>query len=756
MTTMRRIRLALARGVLVAGLGLVGLGGCTGDSGSGDESGTPGGEFPPQPGTGASIPVTSAARIVASVQRVTVGEDGKPVVEVYLRDDRNFSLTGLPAANIRFVLARLEPGQNGSSSTWRALTRRTEPFPGTPAPTPASAVTGTGPTNQATAETATAGVWTEKGNGVYTYKFAQGLKGDPAIPYDGSLPHRVGLEIRLGSPMLPANNPVMTFNPVTGTPIAQSGREIVDNDTCNACHDSLAFHGGARTDLQYCVMCHESYSFDAQTGNTIDLKVMIHKIHAGSRLPSVQNGGIYGIFGFGNTFVDYSHVHFPQDLRNCRTCHEESDADTPQASNWRTTVNRATCGSCHDDVNFTTGAGHAGVAAADDSCTACHGPNSGVLGVQQAHQIPAQVAATRFRFEVLKVENTAPGQFPRVTVRVVDPTRNDAPYDIRAAGGPFQNSAASLTVDVAWSTQPDFTNTGSGSATATTGAPAQPIRIDFKANGVADPAFAGSFSATATTPIPATATGSGMAVLEGRPGVDVTGDGVADRIPVKSAGITFAITDATPVPYRKIVDITKCNDCHQQLTLHGEGRTDNTELCATCHNPNATDVARRVAGSDCDTRAGLDDQSVDFKYMIHAIHAGPRANYTACGFGNVAHPYGDVTYPGKLNNCEGCHLADTYYPPESSQALATTIDAGDRSTPAGDIAITPATAACSACHASPVAKQHMELNGGSFNAVKAADSTTPGAPVETCGNCHGPGKASDVKVRHRVDEFEFN
>ena len=41
-------------------------------------------------------------------------DDGKPVVELFLRDADNFSLKGLPAANIRFVLARLEPAADGA------------------------------------------------------------------------------------------------------------------------------------------------------------------------------------------------------------------------------------------------------------------------------------------------------------------------------------------------------------------------------------------------------------------------------------------------------------------------------------------------------------------------------------------------------------------------------------------------------------------------------------------------------------------
>ena len=262
------------------------LAACSGDDARTDSGGSPGPVDPPGPpptgGTG--VPVASAQFIRSSIVSATIPEDGKPVIEVRLENESGQPLIGLQAANISFVLARLEPGINGKSSTWRAITRRTEPFPGSPTPVPASAVTGTGPTNQATTEPATRGKWVEgnQANGQYFYTFAQSVMGIDDIPFDPSLVHRVGLEIRLkpagAADYIPANNAVRTGAPTTGGS-ADSGREIVDNDTCNACHDNLEAHGNARFDLQYCAMCHESYSFDAQTGNTIDLKVMIHKIH---------------------------------------------------------------------------------------------------------------------------------------------------------------------------------------------------------------------------------------------------------------------------------------------------------------------------------------------------------------------------------------------------------------------------------------------------------------------------------------------
>ena len=139
--------------------------------------------------------------------------------------------------------------------------------------------------------------------------------------------------------------------------------------------------------------------------------------------------------------------------------------------------------------------------------------------------------------------------------------------------------------------------------------------------------------------------------------------------------------------------------------------------------------------------------------MIHAIHAG---NTNVCGFGNTAIPFEEVVYPGKLQNCEGCHLPDTYYPVDGTAetgVLATTFDAGDPTVLTDDRAVTPNTSACSGCHDSPEARSHMELNGGSFDATKTATGALAGDTIETCGVCHGSGRAADVKEAHDVALF---
>jgi hypothetical protein len=83
-----------------------------------------------------------------------------------------------------------------------------------------------------------------------------------------------------------------------------------------------------------------------------------------------------------------------------------------------------------------------------------------------------------------------------------------------------------------------------------------------------------------------------------------------------------------------------------------------------------------------------------------------------------------------------------------------------------DTAVTPNATVCGGCHikdmvglvngtsTDPVAA-HMVVNGASFSATRNADGTLIG-PKETCAVCHGPGRSSDVKVKHRVGEFQYN
>jgi OmcA/MtrC family decaheme c-type cytochrome len=140
------------------------------------------------------------------------------------------------------------------------------------------------------------------------------------------------------------------FVPAGGT--AQLDQVIAD-DTCNRCHGQLTAHG-TRRGTQFCLTCHSPQTGDPDTGQTVDFKVMIHKIHYGSGLPSVRQGGPaapYYIVGNSQSVHDWSDVAFPwhdHGVQHCTVCH----AGGEDSGNWRTKPTLATCTSCHDNVQF--------------------------------------------------------------------------------------------------------------------------------------------------------------------------------------------------------------------------------------------------------------------------------------------------------------------------------------------------------------------------------------------------------------------
>ncbi len=733
---------------------------CEGDDGAAGPAGPAGAAGPPGPtgdagdtGSAGGVPIDSAEKINIAINGVSFDADDKLVVDLELTNDLTQGLFGLPAGDIRFAIAQLSelPAGSGRSSEWQSyVTRSSAGIPDA----------------QATTETASNGMFVDNGGGSYTYTFAQRLGDYPAGPvFDSGKTHRLGVEIRGQAPI--STNGIFDFVPAAPSMDPTFTRKIVDNDTCDACHDRLEFHGGPRTDVEYCVVCHNPYSTDEDSGNTVDFKRLIHNIHSG------RDG--YQIIGFRGSVHDYSDVVWTQDIRNCETCHEVSDANTPQASNYFEFPSREACGTCHYDDGvpgnehrteyaIEDGVHPGGFVFSDDTqCVDCHGPeatvNGGDVQVVKAHELKEVAAAEAFEYDIVSITNTAPGEMPVATIRVLNPTDPNyatdpasTAYDINDPNGPFQIGRARLRMDISW----DTTDLGNEDPNDTlgrapdSGAPFAPIVIDFQSGATNDGSNA--FTKAADAAIPSGIAGSGLAALEGRASVEI--DGSLDNLPVAAALLTFAITDATPQGRRRVVDIDKCNDCHKNLALHGDNRSGNTEVCSTCHNPHATDINRRVAGSECEAELGLDDQPIDLKRMIHGIHAG---QVGLCGFRNSAHPFFDVHFPGHLNNCEGCHLADTYYPVDPAAVLATTIDAGaDRSSLTDDVAISPNSSVCSSCHTSDLAKQHMLQNGGDFAARKDETGAIISSGVETCQLCHGPGRTADVREMHGVGEFEFN
>jgi len=758
-------------------VGLMGLlvacgGGGGGNSASGVEPGPapPGGSVPPPPPTQPApfAPYADAEVLLATITNVTLDDDERAIVEFQLTDGNGTAIVDLEAGNVRFTIAKLQGSPLGNlTGIWQSYKNSIEqPEVGT----------GTEQRLQATYEREEEG-FTNNDDGTYRYHFALSLTNqdqdilDQAasegldLSYEPDRTNRVAMQFDGSEGWA---NPYYDWEPATGATDGIFTMDIAATDNCNRCHDPLGIHGrgvGPRREVQYCVTCHNAGTTDADSTNTLDMKVMIHKIHAGANLPSVQAGGEYAIYGFNNSKHDYSNLHYPQDIRNCVNCHvgtgtvgdREDLVLTSQGDNWSEVATAAACGSCHDDQLGPDD--HIGSKEDDSGCASCHSEGGRAGSIADSHRILTEEAGERFAAEILMITDTAPGEFPQVQYRIVDPTNDNAPYDLQ--NDPVWTATASrdsrLAIDLAWDTV-DYTNSGNEEENASA------VSLDaLQGTPVGD----GSYTITSEVAIPdgslnpgIAATGSGVVGVEGHPAVNFGSEEEPDvqRIAFTNVHEFFSIdeADGEPNDRRVVAELEGCLTCHSQLSLHGNNRTDNLEVCVACHNPRNTDKRRREGASSPPTD-GKDEESVDFKTMIHAIHAaGMRENpLLVYGFGGSSHLYDEeaVHYPGNLANCTSCHTDQGFQLPLAPGVLGTTVDTGrDPTSPVDDLVTTPITAACSSCHDDGESASHMTSNGGRFNTTQSAIDS--GAVFEDCNSCHreGSGVADAWEVHQRFLE----
>lgn len=748
-----------------AGFLALALAGCGGGSGGGTAA--TGAGTAPDGTAGGTAALAASTALTVGITGVSI--NSPPVVNFTVTNQDGAGMTGLAATDLRFNIAKLVPGSGGGPNSWQNYINRAN----------GGAVQGS---QERSATGYAFGTLLNFGNGSYSYAFATDIKSVtcPApctdadgkaldLSYQPGLTHRVS--IQLANSAYPKAAGIYDFVPSGGAVTTQ--RDIVSNAKCNACHNQLTAHG-TRVDTKLCVSCHNPGSWVAGTPNTpVDFKVMIHRIHYnnnGAALPSVIAGTPYKV---GN--ADFSSVVFPQDVRNCTICHDATPGaanTTAQGDNWKNQPSVAACGACHDDVYFgakpdpakpyQTVAHQGGVMTDDSACALCHaaGKFTDKKDIVVAHNFPDRfkAASAKFKYNIISATPTSAGGTPVITFSVTDPTNGDKPYDIKAdpAFTATASGTSRLAVSIGWNTA-DFANSGSGQNYG------QPASVDALASSVAG-ATAGTYTVTSPVAIPAGQTGTLRVTVDGHPAGDVTTAGTfSDRLKVKSVFKDFAISGAVSAR-RTVVDIAKCDVCHDQLSLHGNNRTDEPGVCVVCHNPNATDASRRPATGSVLT-GGVDgklEESIDFKTMIHAIHAGQASNggfrtkgITVYGFGGSVNDFSKVVFPGKLNDCAACHagtsyqLAGTWAAPTANGILGSTIGRGaDPKDPTDNLRISPTAAVCSSCHDSASVKLHMQdtFPGGQFSATQAAIAAAP----EACAFCHGAGKVLDVKTVHGV------
>ena len=572
----------------------------------------------------------------------------------------------------------------------------------------------------------TGGVTTSLGAGQYLYTFATKAPSG----YDPTATHTIGI---YGSRDLTAfnlgtNYASMTYSFVPSGAKVTHVNDVIKTTSCNRCHDQLSAHGGSRRGLDMCVLCHTPQNLDPNDGKTFDAKVFFHKLHMGASLPSVLAGGTYSVTNrFGTS--DFSQVVFPADPgdpRRCETCHAQNTKAT-QATAYLTNPSRAACGSCHDDLNFVSGANHPGGPQADDSqCATCHVPQGDSdfdASIWGAHVAPtASSLLGGIAVTITKVTNSTAGSAPVVAFTVQDGSGNPLPL---TALGSISFTMAGPTSDYGYTTF----------GTATTPGYVTESALKASCDGNSNCQY------TFTNKVPAKATGTYAIGVEARRSETVlAGTSKQQTITygAKNQVVYFSV-DGSPVANRRAVVATaNCNGCHVALSLHGALRNQ-TEYCVMCHNPSNTDASVRGTAVVAADKAAP-PQGINFNLLVHRIHFGinmqaSNRTYVVVGFGGSHNDFSGTLFPAMsatgaatdTRNCSLCHV--------NSSQLNLPIGLNPVVDPQGFINPIQATAsACSGCHVDKASSSHFLSN-----------TTTLG---EACSVCHAAGAAFAVDLVH--------
>jgi len=621
--------------------------------------------------------------VVVKIQSAAIAKDGTITARVTIVDTDGLPLDRLGVASngpvsMSLIAASIPAGQTQYVSYTTTV---------------AKATTNTNP-NQIQAANDSGGVFTANAIGDYTYTF----KTRAPVTFDPTATNAIGVSVTRDLSAFgtfdewsETSNDVFTFVP-DGSAVKVT-RSVVTTDACNQCHNPLIGHGGSRLKVELCIMCHTPQTTNADTLLTQDMKVLIHKIHMGSSLPSVKAGTPYRIWHRG-AWSDFSAVVFPQDVRNCTTCHA---AGAAQANAWKTNPSAAVCGSCHDDVNFATGVNHAGGPQFNDNeCKNCHDSIASMdfdASIPGAHVIPANsTSLPGLVTKILQVDGATPGNAPTVTFSVMD--KSGVPVDI--------SKLTSIRV-VLGGPNTDY-QTGPGA-----------IRVSEDPSKTAG--ASGVYAYTMTNKIPAGAVGSFTASIEARnsvtllPGTTIATVATDAAKPVE---FYFSVDQSATVARRQVVSTEKCSACHADLAFVHGGTRAATQECTICHNPSLAD--------------GTSGQSVSMASQIHSIHRGENlANKYVLGTTN----YQEVKFPGDLRDCSTCHVGSSYLVENvAAKALVASPGGFTPTTP-------PISAACQGCHDDLATASHA-----------LANTTVLG---ESCAACHSATEQFSVdRVHQRI------
>ena len=675
---------------------------------------------------------------------------------------------------------------------------------------------------------------TDNGDGTYAVKFGANIKANTKVVYDAKLIHRVVVGVRsvavpgvvgktagaYAGPLNPLTGAVMAqftntnganfaydFTPAASGPGAvltdSAGKQTYARDNvtiaaCNGCHMKLEYgfprgnntsgHFGSRTDTKTCVMCHTPQN----TAGGGDFTKFIHKLHMGEELASQEVA--FWSSATAAAPVYYNEVKFPQDPRNCVTCHKGSVTDS-----WKAPTLKA-CGACHNAVDFSKGTagGHVGGVKTDDkTCALCHdAADITVNHVPVLPPDPNNIFSTpvggnnNTNASYLAAAGVVPPGAAKITYAVSAVTRNATTGNPSITFKLMKDGA-----DVVFNT---YSATGKTELMdGFVGSPSVYFAFSVAQDGIAAPA---DYNASASTYIKniwrgdgkdvkgaalaAAAVGTITGPVGGYYTITLTGVNIPATAKMLTGGVgyTYGLGTTMPLtqvnlaayPYtanaatvnsgvggvgglsvpapnvwkvaagftgrRLITDTAKCNSCHAALgvkpTFHAGQRND-AQTCTFCHNVNRTNSG----------------WPVNINYDVHAIHngnSGQRTNKFSWE-ASAGAKFWEVGYPGQLKNCEGCHIAGMYDYSNTVYTSATAsvvpnllMTTGASGTmPATVNVITTGNEAMPGAYYSPFVTAGAVYGGTfAFNAntgvtTPAADTTLVLSPISAaCSGCH--------------------
>lgn len=626
---------------------------------------------------------------------------------------------------------------------------------------------------------------TSYGSGTYTYVCSALTATTGVTVYDPAARTRIGLQIGNiagGSfrPLQITQDFVPNNLPSFGGPFPAT-REIVTTAACAECHGTQnGIAHGTRYNADWCAVCHTRET--TRNGETVEFKSMVHQIHTSQT----------------RSFLDAAEVTYPQEILHCAKCHK-GGVDSDNWRNMPSIEACNSChyvyfGNPTDPLPAGYTAKHSGGQATNADCTTCHFAGAttkkdpAVAHVTQnatTHNPNVPAGDVNFKYEIALVTasstTTLTSVSPKIKFRILasEPTSTVVPPFTPVTFATYTTNATMLTVGThTFSGSPSFLvayalpQEGLANSASVLNdynnlgkAAAQPASVSITnlwngtSGSITGPDGSGYYTATITSSSGKFPAGARLRA--------VALQGYFTQVDTGHARHTVSVVGSVTgdVVRRVVVDPAKCANCHEWFEGHGGNRVYETQVCVVCHVPNlsssgrgadpATVLARIAIGDPTGatpakmTAAGYNpadpstypEENQNFKDLIHAAHAsGMRVQpfrfvRDRGASGVYYYDFSEITFPGRIGDCETCHkpntynlptidglLSSTYETTDGNAATSVTTDRSGTSLPnANDLVTPPSTAACVTCHDGNTSKTHMGAQGGSFK-VKRSDA----------------------------------